>query len=137
MRVPTIVSLGLLFGLGCDGAEESATEPGTIGVARAALPAAAAPVCGGPDLPDCPLQQWMKSTLQSYQRAGDFERMAAAFDELHERAPKGYASWSELATGAAAAARKQDAAGVRQACKSCHEQHRARYRRELRAAAWP
>jgi hypothetical protein len=107
----------------------------SAGVARGAIPTPVA--CGGAGLPDCPLQQWMKATLQTYQREADFGRLARALDELQVRAPAGYAHWSERASGAASAARKRDAAGVRAACKHCHDEHRAQYRRERRNAAWP
>jgi hypothetical protein len=107
--------------------------------ARGALPdgLGSPATCGDAGLSDCPLQQWMKATLQTYQREVNFARLATALDALQARAPEGYGHWSKLAGGAASAARNSDAPAVREACKACHSEYRARYRRERRNAAWP
>lgn len=132
----------LRFGLFCIGAltlgcNEAASE---TGAARAALPApktaSALAACGGKGLPDCPLQQWMKATLQTYQREQNFDRMALAFEQLEKNAPEGYAEWASMAVAGMKAARARDEASVRQACKSCHDDHRSRYRKEMRSAPW-
>jgi hypothetical protein len=96
--------------------------------------AAPTPACGGKELPDCPLQGWMKSTVQAYLNAGDKARLAKALDELGQHAPKGFANWAELSRAAAEAARAGDVAGVRTQCQSCHVQHRATYRAQMRTA---
>ena len=135
MRARIFLGLGLWLGaLGCDGTPPAAAEP--LSAARATLPSKAPAACGGTGLPDCPLQHWMKATLQAYQREGNFERMAGALDQLQAHAPEGYGNWAEVSGNAAAAARKQDIAAVRQACKTCHDEHRGRYRRERRDAPW-
>jgi hypothetical protein len=84
-------------------------------------------------MPDCPLQQWMKATLQTHQRSRDFTRLAGAFRELGAKAPPGYGGWAESAEAGALAAERRDEAGVSQSCKTCHDQHRAAFRSELRA----
>ncbi|HKP56670.1 MAG TPA: hypothetical protein VJV78_08120 [Polyangiales bacterium] len=135
MAARIIVAFGLgLSALGCQGAPPAAAEQ--LPAARAALPSAAPAACGGTGLPDCPLQQWMKATLQTYQREGNFERLAGALDQLKARAPDGYGNWAEVAGNAATAARAKDEAAVRKACKGCHDDHRAKYRRERRNAPW-
>lgn len=121
--------------IGCGGASatESAPQGGEpvvqTSVARMQVTAA----CGGTGQPDCPLQHWMKATLQSYQKANDFDRLARSFDDLAQHAPENYARWRDLSAEGGAAARKQDVAAVRAVCKTCHDEHRARYRRERRA----
>jgi hypothetical protein len=74
----------------------------------------------------------MKATLQAYLKAGDMERLAGALDELALKEPKGFTGWGETASKAARAARAGDPVSVRAACKSCHEQQRARFRSEMR-----
>jgi hypothetical protein len=88
--------------------------------------------CGRLGLPDCPLQSWMKSTMQAYQRASDYDRLSRAFGELARHAPTGYADWQVQAQRGAELAEKRDDAALKQACKNCHDAHRARYRKERR-----
>ena len=130
-RLGVVQLLWSTLTLGCD---QIASETGT---ARASLPAArAVAACGGKGQPDCPLQQWMKATLQTYQRERAFDRMASAFDQLAAKAPDGYAKWADVAEAGAKASRAHDEAGVRQACKTCHDDHRQRYRQERRGGRW-
>jgi hypothetical protein len=75
----------------------------------------------------------MKATLQTYQKANNYGRLARAFEDLAQHAPANYEGWQDLANRGAEAARNQDEAAVRAACKTCHDEHRARYRRERRA----
>jgi hypothetical protein len=112
------------IGVGCSAPPTASASP----------PEAAAPVtaCGGKELPDCPLQGWMKSTVQAYLNAGDKVRLAKALDELGSHAPEGFTNWSESARAAAEAARAGDVAGIRTQCQACHEQHRANFRATMR-----
>lgn len=98
---------------------------------------APAPTCGAKGLPDCPLQSWMKTQVQSYVRTQDFAKLAKALDQLAATPPAGYARWAEHSRAGADAARARDMAGVRASCKSCHDELRVRYRGELRASALP
>ena len=79
-----------------------------------------------------PLQSWMRSTLQAYVRAEDYARLEGALQLLADRAPNDYAGWRESASRGAEGARDQDLGAVREACKTCHEQHRARFKSEMR-----
>jgi hypothetical protein len=97
--------------------------------------AAVAASCGSAGLPDCPLQIWMKATLQAHMRRHDYERLGPALEELGKKAPAGYAGWAESSAEGAAAAARKDESGVSQSCKTCHDQHRDRYRKELRGQA--
>jgi hypothetical protein len=98
------------------------------GTAKAAVTTA----CGSKGQPDCPLQGWMKATVQQYLNAGDNERLASSLGELAKHAPQGYEGWEAAAKAGADAAQAGDIAGVRKQCQSCHQKHRPRFRTEMR-----
>ena len=89
--------------------------------------------CGKTGLPDCPLQEWMKANVQAYLKAGDTERLASALGTLAEHEPRGYSGWADSAKKASEAARAGDLTRARAECKHCHDEHRSRFRAELRA----
>jgi hypothetical protein len=91
--------------------------------------------CGDKELPDCPLQGWMKSTLKPYLNANDTTRLARSLEQLAEKAPPGFDGWRESALLAAKAARDNDIPRVKAECKHCHDQHRNRFRSERRTVA--
>jgi hypothetical protein len=93
--------------------------------------------CGAPGRPDCPLQSWMKANASQALGSGDFERMGRALQRIAGLAPPDYDGWRDIALNGASAASARNLEGVRGACKACHEEHRARYRKELRAHALP
>lgn len=135
MRARTIESMAaLVFSagamLGCGKSDPTAKRT-DVDVSAAKLQVSAA--CGEKGQPDCPLQNWMKSTLQPYQRENNYPRLERAFEDLAQHAPSDYGHWADLASTGAEAARQQDAAGVRKACKTCHDELRTRYRRERRS----
>jgi cytochrome c5 len=123
----------LLPGTACEDSASASASAAAPAQSAPAPNASAAAACGGKGLPDCPLQGWMKSTVQAYMTAGDAARLAKALDELGRHPPAGYANWSEAALAAAAAARAGDVAAVRAQCQACHEQHRAKFRAEMRS----
>lgn len=139
-----IASLALLamFNGGCGSSTQASDEkpaPAQQPAAAEEPAAAEAPAptggrCGNKGQPDCPLQRWMKSTLQTYQRSGDHERLARAFRELAAHTPAGFDTWKAQSERGAKLAASKDAEGIKQVCKDCHQDHRARYRRELREA---
>jgi hypothetical protein len=131
LRVQTLAALTLSVGAAIGCGTEAAAKESEAQVSAATLQVSAA--CGGSGQPDCPLQHWMKSTLQPYQRENNYGRLERAFEDLAQHAPPDYARWTDLASHGAEAARNKDSAGVRAACKTCHDQHRSRYRRERRA----
>ncbi len=92
-------------------------------------------VCGDKQLPDCPLQGWMKSTLKSYLSANDTGRLASSLEQLADKAPPAFDGWRESALAAAKAARDGDLPSVKAQCKHCHDQHRNRFRSERRTVA--
>lgn len=88
--------------------------------------------CGDKGFPDCPMQAWMKATLQPYLLASDGPRLAEAFHKLAAAAPAGYDDWAAVAQSGADAAQAGDMARVKQTCAECHGRHRVRFRNELR-----
>ena len=127
MTRASIAGLLALIASACGSTARSADEAPV-----ATTPPAAAASCGGKSQPDCPLQGWMKSTLQSYQKEKDYPRLASSLEKLAAHAPKGYGNWKELALAGAAAAQQHDDSAVSKNCKSCHNEHRARFRKERR-----
>lgn len=131
MKCASIAGLLALITSACGSTARSADEAPVATTPPAA--AAASVSCGGKSLPDCPLQGWMKSTLQSYQKEKDYTRLATSLEKLAANAPEGYGTWKELALAGAAAALKHDDTAVSKNCKTCHNEHRQRFRKERRA----
>jgi len=87
--------------------------------------------------PNCPLQAWMKTNTAPAMAANDLPALAGAFDKIVKLAPPGYTNWASIAKdgSAAAGAGKIDAAKA--ACKSCHDQYKAKYKAEMRGRPIP
>jgi hypothetical protein len=133
LRLLVLVSLGLVSTLGaCAESKPPAGQANEPTVAQGSASAAAGS-CGKTGQPDCPLQSWMKATVQAYLKAGDAERLAAALDTLAEHEPNGYAGWQDAARRGAQAARSGDMLAAKAECKRCHDDHRSRFRAEQRA----
>ena len=132
LRVMSVAACAWLGLCACGGAMRAEDTQ-----AAALPPTAAAPAseCGAKGQQDCPLQGWMKSTLQTYQRAKDYARLATALAKLSEHAPDGYAEWKALAEAGKKAAEAQDDTAVSKSCKGCHNEYRARFRKERRGQA--
>jgi hypothetical protein len=134
MKVGTSIRPWLLFALSaCQSTAQSSSNVSDKQTETSSPPSAAAASCGGKTQPDCPLQGWMKSTLQPYQREKNFGRLATELKKLAEHAPEGYANWKETALAGVAAAEAKDDTAVSKNCKSCHNEHRTRFRKERRA----
>lgn len=88
--------------------------------------------CGEKGLPDCPTQLWMKSNLQAHVRAKDFKRLTKGLEKLAGAPPDGYQGWQQSAQRALQAAQAEDMSAVKAECKSCHTEHRKRFRAERR-----
>jgi cytochrome c551/c552 len=59
-------------------------------------------------------------------------KVAEGLDQVASHVPDGYDDWKEIAENGAKAARDNDVAAVKRACKTCHDQHQKRYRKERR-----
>lgn len=90
--------------------------------------------CGRDGGLDCPLQAWMKVNAGPPAKTGDIELLAGAFDAIADFAPhaSAYPNWASIARDGANVARRGRVDAARVACVSCHEQYRARFRRDLR-----
>src|SRR4051812_19412684 len=99
------VSVMLTLFVGAAGACEKASPAASLPtLAAAPIPSAAAAQaaaaasgsCGNPGQPRCPLQEWMRATLQAYlvrDEASNLPRIATALDKLANGSPTEYASW--------------------------------------------
>jgi hypothetical protein len=126
-RLAALCLLAMATLAGCDSADAH-SETST----RGAESAAAVAPCGARGQAACPLQAWMKATLQAAMLSEDGARLARHLGELAEKGPAGYEGWGAIASTGAAAASSGDMATVRRSCQSCHDQHRARYKSEMR-----
>ncbi len=91
------------------------------------------PECGAKPLPDCPLQAWMKANTSAQLISNDFAALASALDKTTSFAPAGYTNWASISKDGAAAARTNDMGATKASCRSCHEQYKDKYKKELRA----
>lgn len=109
------------------------TDGGVAGSRDAASSFAPIP-CGRDGGVDCPLQGWMKVNAGPPAKTGDIELLAEAFDAIARLAPhaSAYPNWASIARDGANVARRGRVDAARVACVSCHEQYRARFRRDLR-----
>lgn len=137
-----VLSLSLGAAAGCEKAAPAASLPPVA--AAPAPPSAAASqaavsvseTCGNPGQPRCPLQEWMRATLQAYlvrDDASNLPRIAAALDKLANAGPPEYASWGSLARGGSEAARRHDFPALKEACAGCHDAYRTEFRGHMRA----
>jgi hypothetical protein len=108
--------------------------PGT----RSAASADESALCGEPGQPPCPLQGWMRSQLGAPLARREFEQLARNLERLAQQPPgEGFETWAERARVGARAAAAQDMPALRAACRACHDEHRARYRKEKRQLPAP
>ena len=113
-RFLLVVSL-LLLASGCHKEDEAANA-----------------TCGKKPLPDCPTQKWMKENMKPALDQQDGPKLAQAFETVAAHAPPGYSGWDTIAKKGADAARANDIPAVKAACKSCHDDLRPRFKKELR-----
>jgi hypothetical protein len=112
--------------------------------ALAAAPAASADdACGTKENP-CPLQKWMRQNMAPANASGDMAALGTDFDKLSKLAPDpkwngadAKANWDAIAKAGQAAAKANDAAAVKAACKSCHDAFKDKYKTQFRTKAVP
>jgi hypothetical protein len=100
--------------------------------------------CGEKDLPECPLQLWMKRNANTMITFGETTTLAEVFDQIAEMAPPArgltretFANWISIARDGAVASRVGNLQAAKAACRGCHTQYRERYHAELRALPLP
>jgi hypothetical protein len=122
-------------------ASAAAAKPGVDGGAssdedEAPAASASAPAktfkCGAKGQPMCPMQSWMKGHMPAAVADGDGPELGKLFDYIAAHPPPGFGSWSSIAKDGAAKARANDIDGAKAACKSCHQQYKAKYKTEMR-----
>lgn len=92
--------------------------------------------------PKTPLGKWMKPNMGAPMAGQDFAALKKGFDTIAAKPPaKGassdYAQWAAIAQKGSAAAAAQDVAGVKAACKSCHDQYKQSYIKDYPNASFP
>jgi hypothetical protein len=105
------------------------------GTTPPAPPTPPAPACGTSDNP-CPLQKWMRANMGAALSAGDMDALGKAFDRAATFAPDAsWTTWGQFAKQGSTAAAAKDAAGVKAACKACHDAHKDNYKTKFRGRA--
>jgi hypothetical protein len=109
----------------------------------AAPVASADDTCGTKENP-CPLQKWMRQNMAPANASGDMAGLAADFDKVSKIAPDPKwngadpkANWDAIAKAGVTAAKANDAAGVKAACKSCHDSFKDKYKAQFRTKPSP
>ena len=94
--------------------------------------------CGEPGMPACPLQSFMRGKVAAPLAQKDFATLAQSLDRVAALPPDAsFSTWSTFAQQGADAARKNDVAAARSACKGCHEAWREKYRKDFRLRPSP
>jgi hypothetical protein len=110
----------------------------SVMVASMPRDAIAESMCGARDNP-CPMQKWMRTKLAAPNAAGDMPALAAALEKAAQLSPDPSwngndpdKSWDAISKIGAAAARANDPAKVKAACKACHDAWKAKYKDAFR-----
>jgi hypothetical protein len=89
--------------------------------------------CGTSDNP-CPLQKWMRANMGTPLASGDTAALSTAFDHVATLSPDpSWAGWGQAASAGSTAAKSKDMAGVKAACKACHDGFKDKYKTQFRA----
>lgn len=80
------------------------------------------------------LQDLMKR-LDGFVATGNMRSAAVVLNLVKNTGPDEYAKWAEIAEKGRAAAAAGDSAGVKTACKGCHEQYRQAYKMKYGSSA--
>jgi hypothetical protein len=95
--------------------------------------------CGAKDKP-CPLQAWMKANMgpSVTEDPPPWDTLVKNLKTIAGKSPgAGYPNWSKNANDGAAAAGKKDLAGVKAACKACHDDYKKKFKDENRDMSFP
>jgi hypothetical protein len=127
----TKISLAAVFALGLAaafGASSAGAAEDEIIVSDSSTELQAAD-CGEKGQKPCPMQAWMKATMQAASTSGDGAKLAAALEYTAARAPSGMDQWKRISDEGAAAAKKGDIEGAKKSCKTCHDMYKAKYKK--------
>jgi hypothetical protein len=86
-----------------------------------------------------PLGQWMKANMGVSLAGQDYASLQKNFDFVAGKPPPSgdYPQWATFAKAGSAAAAKQDTAGIKAACKQCHDAYKEKYRKEFPTRPFP
>ena len=86
-----------------------------------------------------PLGSWMKSNMGASLAGQDFPALQKNFGIVGSKPPPSgdYPQWAAFAKAGEGAAAKSDAAGVKAACKQCHDAYKEKYRKDFPTRAFP
>ena len=101
---------------------KAARRFGTMTLVAALVLAAATPAAADPDMIKA------MHLLDGFTKAGRMREVAEVLGAFGQMRFKEYPEWAPIAQKGAAAAKKNDAAGVRQSCTSCHEKYKDAWR---------
>jgi hypothetical protein len=89
--------------------------------------------------PLTPLGKWMKQNMGAALAEQDFATLQKSFGFVAGKPPPSseYAQWSTFAKSGEAAAAKQNLAGVKAACKQCHDTYKEKYKKEFATQPFP
>ena len=84
------------------------------------------------------LGKWMKPNMGAPLAGQDFATLKTSLELVSSKPPPGdYADWTKISAAGAAAAGKQDLAGVKASCKQCHDLYKEKYKKELPTRPFP
>lgn len=129
---PTTSASAATAATNATGATASASGGAAPATSATAASADGAGMCGKKPLPDCPLQGWMKTNTNPAIASQDFPGLATALDKVVTFAPPGYTNWASIAKDGAKAARASDMVATKASCRTCHDQYKDKYKKELR-----
>ncbi len=74
----------------------------------------------------------MKANTSPAVASQDFAALATALDKIATFAPPGYGNWASISRDGAKAARDNNLDAAKRSCTGCHDQYKARYKKEMR-----
>jgi hypothetical protein len=117
---------------------------GGAAMAEMPTPASADDTSCGSKANPCPLQKWMRQNMAASMASGDMTALGAAFDKVAAFSPDpkwnggdAKSNWDAIARAGSAAAKANDAAGVKASCKTCHDAYKDKYKASYRTKPAP
>ena len=74
----------------------------------------------------------MKANTNTAIAAGDLPALATALEKTVSFAPAGYTNWATIAKDGAKAAKGGDLVAAKASCRTCHDQYKDKYKKEMR-----
>jgi hypothetical protein len=88
--------------------------------------------------PKTPLGRWMKPNMGAPLAGQEFAKLKASFDLVASKPPSGdYPQWASISQTGSQAAAAKDVAGMKAACKQCHDAYKTKYQGEFPARPFP